>query len=116
MITYHCINSTILAITAEQHEAWEFLDPEAAEYVRDIHARVRREGQVILPKVPTKYRVPEADPAAQATWFAGWKAALTWLRSAHLEDYHEVKDRSALANAIRQSRTGRKRSREVDFA
>lgn len=108
MITYHCIHSTILAITAEQHEAWEFLDPEAAEYVRDIHARIRREGHAILPKVPTKYRIPEADPAAQATWFAGWEAALTWLRSAHLEDYHEVKDRSALAKAVRRSRIGRK--------
>jgi len=109
-VTYACIHSAVLAIKAEQYEAWELLDPEAAEYVRDVLARVKREGSVPMPEGFKQWRVPEADPAAQARWFAGWEAAMTWLRSAHLEAYDKVKDRAGLAVAVRRVRAGKTRS------
>lgn len=100
-----CVYSVACAVKAEQYEAWELLDPEAANYVRDTLAIARREGHVLLPKVATSYRIPEADPTAQAHWIAGWAAALAWLRSAHLETHKDVKDRCALAQAIRKLRS-----------
>lgn len=109
-VTYACVHAATLAIKAAQYEAWELLDPEAAEYVRDMLARVKREGSVPMPEGFKQWRVPEADPAAQARWFAGWEAAMNWLRSAHLEAYDEVRDRSGLAVAVRRVRAGKTRS------
>jgi hypothetical protein len=105
VLTHHCIHAAMLAVTAEQHEAWETLDAEAAACVRETRARVEREGNVVMPLGPNDYRIPEADPAGQAKWFAGWEAAMIWLRSARLERYDEVKDRAALAGAVRRSRS-----------
>lgn len=107
-ITSACIYSAECAVRAERDEAWELLDSEAASYAREIDARLKREGSVVMTERWTQYRDPESDPAAQARWFAGWEAATSWLRSAHLEDYDEVKNRSALADAVHRSRTGKK--------
>jgi hypothetical protein len=109
VVTYHCVHAAMLAVAAERDEAWEVIDPEAAAYVREIHAKVEREGHVAMPLGPTSYRIPEAEPAGQARWFAGWEAAMAWLRSAHLEDHDKVKDRCGLAEAVRRSRTGKTR-------
>ncbi len=107
-LTSGCVSAASCATAAEQYDAWELLDPEAAEYVRDVRKRVRREGHVLEPEnAAVKYRIPEADPVGQARWYDAWEAAANWLRSAHLEDYHHLEDRPALAKAVRRYRAPR---------
>lgn len=103
-ITSGCIYSVFCTVTAWEYEAWERIDPEAAEFVRDVKTRLKRGENVVLAKDEIRYRIPELNPAALEVWFAGWEAVIAWLRAAHIEQYDEVKDRCALANAVRQAR------------
>lgn len=102
-LTSACVLSVVEAIGAAKAEARRAVDPEgAAADLEDL-----RRTNLDLPPLPrdwSKHRSPWHMPDVKHAAFAGWDAAVAWLRAADVGQYPDHVDRNTLAWLLRELR------------
>lgn len=101
VLTSACMLSVVDAIGACEDEAWMAVDAEAAAArLSDLLRDDEEEAPPLFH--PLKFRGPWHHSRVRSAAFAGWDAAVAWLRTADVGQYPDPVDRGGLARLLRE--------------